>query len=314
MLERHELETFLTLAEELHFGRTGERLGVSTGRVSQTVKKLEHRVGTPLFARTSRSVRLTPVGRRLYEDLLPAHRQLRAAVERAIEAGRGLHGRLRTGFGTPWGGELLAAAADTFLARHPGCEITLHEVPLDGGVRPLQDGELDIQLTAFPVREPDLTTGPVVLHDDRVLLLPAAHPLAARSSLCLDDLGDLPLITTGGANSSRWLDHHHPRRAPSGAPLARGPVASTWQEVLSHVSAGRGAAPGAALGARYHPRPGVAYVPLRDSPPLAYGLVWPTAADSALLRAFVAAVGAQRTRGETAQPPARGTSAPVRWS
>lgn len=95
MLERYELEAFLTLAEELHFGRTAERLGVSTGRISQTVKKLERRVGTPLFARTSRSVHLTPVGQRLYEDLLPAYRQLRTALERATDAGRGFHGVLR---------------------------------------------------------------------------------------------------------------------------------------------------------------------------------------------------------------------------
>ncbi|WP_190413632.1 LysR family transcriptional regulator [Streptomyces venezuelae] len=291
MLERYELETFLTLAEELHFGRTGERLGVSTGRVSQTVKKLERRFGTPLFVRTSRRVALTPVGRRLHEDLLPAYEHMRAALERATEAGRGIHGRLRTGFGTPWGGELLTAAADALTARHPGCEITVREVPLDGGVRLLQDGSLDLQLTAFPVREPDLTTGPVVLRDARVLLLPAAHPLAARASLGPEDLAGLPLITTEGANPRHWIDHHYPRRTPSGAVVGRGPVAATWQEVLSHVTAGRGAAPGAARGARYHPRPGIAYVPLHDVPPLEYGLVWPTAADSALLRAFVAAIG-----------------------
>ncbi|MFJ5136367.1 LysR substrate-binding domain-containing protein [Streptomyces sp. NPDC088707] len=294
MLERYELETFLTLAEELHFGRTGERLGVSTGRVSQTVKKLERRVGTPLFARTSRSVALTPVGLRLYEDLVPAHRQLRAALDRATEAGRGVHGRLRAGFGTPWDAELLTAAADALLGRHPGCEITVREVPLDGGVRPLQDGELDIQLAAFPVREPELTTGPVAVRDDRVLLVPAAHPLAGRPSLGLEDLAELPLITTGGAHPRHWLDHHYPRHTPSGAAVPRGPVATTWQEVLSHVTAGRGATPGAARGARYHPRPGIAYVPLRDAPPLEYGLVWPTAADSALIRAFVAAVGTVR--------------------
>ncbi|MFF3842750.1 LysR family transcriptional regulator [Streptomyces sp. NPDC001930] len=294
MLERYELETFLTLADELHFGRTGERLGVSTGRVSQTVKKLERRIGTPLFARTSRSVALTPVGLRLYEDLRPAYEQLRTALERATEAGRGVHGRLRAGFGTPWDAELLTAAADALLRHHPGCEITVREVPLDGGVRPLQDGGLDIQLAAFPVREPELTTGPVAVRDDRVLLLPAAHPLAGRPSLGLEDLAELPLITPGGAHPRHWLDHHYPRHTPSGAAIPRGPVAATWQEVLSHVTAGRGVTPGAALGARYHPRPGIAYVPLRDAPPLEYGLVWPTAADSALIRAFVAAVGAVR--------------------
>ncbi|GAA3168057.1 LysR family transcriptional regulator [Nonomuraea salmonea] len=49
MLERHELEAFLTLAEELHFGRTAERLRVSTARISQTIAKLERRTGVPLF-------------------------------------------------------------------------------------------------------------------------------------------------------------------------------------------------------------------------------------------------------------------------
>ena len=71
MLERYELETFLTLAEELHFGRTAERTHVSTARVSQTIKKLERRVGAPLFNRTSRHVELTPIGRQLYDDLTP---------------------------------------------------------------------------------------------------------------------------------------------------------------------------------------------------------------------------------------------------
>ena len=56
MLERHELEAFLTLAEELHFGRTAERLRVSTARISQTIAKLERRIGVPLFNRTSRRV------------------------------------------------------------------------------------------------------------------------------------------------------------------------------------------------------------------------------------------------------------------
>ena len=59
MLERHELDAFLTLAEELHFGRTAERLHISTTRVSQTIAKLERRVGVPLFNRTSRRVELT---------------------------------------------------------------------------------------------------------------------------------------------------------------------------------------------------------------------------------------------------------------
>lgn len=71
MLERVEIEVFLTLAEELHFGRAAERLRLSTGRVSQVVRQLERRLGGALFERTSRSVRITPVGLRLAEELAP---------------------------------------------------------------------------------------------------------------------------------------------------------------------------------------------------------------------------------------------------
>ncbi|MET7345564.1 LysR family transcriptional regulator [Streptomyces sp. NPDC087866] len=58
-MERYEIETFLALAEELHFARTAERLQVSPGRVSQTVKALERRIGGALFERSSRHVALT---------------------------------------------------------------------------------------------------------------------------------------------------------------------------------------------------------------------------------------------------------------
>ncbi|MFI8823625.1 LysR family transcriptional regulator [Streptomyces sp. NPDC053431] len=301
MLERHELEAFLTLGDELHFGRTADRLGLSPARISQIVKKLERRVGTPLFARTSRSVALTPVGRRLHEELRPAHARILAALERATAAGRGLVGTLRVGFGSPWGGELLAATADAFLAGHPGCELTLREVPTDAGTRPVEDGELDLQYAAFPVDVPGLTAGPVLVREDRVLLVPATHPFADRASLALEDLAGQTLVTTGRTHSRAWREAHYPTRTPSGAVIHHGPAAATWEELLSLVGAGRGVAPGAARGARYHPRPGIAYVPFRDAPPLTYGLVWATAGENALVRTFAETAARVLTQG--AEPP-----------
>ncbi|MGW4797427.1 LysR family transcriptional regulator, partial [Nonomuraea sp. NPDC004297] len=61
-MEMREIEIFLTLAEELHFSRTAERLGISPARVSQSIKKQERRIGAPLFDRTTRAVRLSPLG------------------------------------------------------------------------------------------------------------------------------------------------------------------------------------------------------------------------------------------------------------
>src|ERR671921_1643490 len=81
VLERYEVEAFLTLAEELHFGRTAERLHMSTAGVSQAIRKLERRVGVPLFHRTSRQVTLSAVGRQLHDDLRPAWEGVVAEVE-----------------------------------------------------------------------------------------------------------------------------------------------------------------------------------------------------------------------------------------
>ncbi|WP_280499182.1 helix-turn-helix domain-containing protein [Nocardia cyriacigeorgica] len=73
-MERRDIEIFLTLAEELHFARTAERLGVSGARISQTIKHLERRFGVALFHRTSRQVAITPVGQAGRSgSRLPAH-------------------------------------------------------------------------------------------------------------------------------------------------------------------------------------------------------------------------------------------------
>ena len=130
MLERYEVETFLTLAEELHFGRTAERLRVTTGRVSHVVKKLERRIGAPLFARTSRVVRLTPIGRQLADDLAPLVAGMDEAVRRAVDAGRGVTGTLRVAFLGEWTAPVLLRAVALFSERHPDCEVEVHEAQL----------------------------------------------------------------------------------------------------------------------------------------------------------------------------------------
>lgn len=79
-MERDEIECFLLLAEELHFGRTADRMRLFRARVSQLVQRLERRVGAPLFVRTSRRVALTSLGRQLRSDLEPHHRAMEAAL------------------------------------------------------------------------------------------------------------------------------------------------------------------------------------------------------------------------------------------
>ncbi|MEV6672192.1 hypothetical protein AB0M78_18650, partial [Streptomyces sp. NPDC051162] len=82
---------------------------------------------------------------------------------------------------------------------------------------------------------------------------------------------------------------HCPRNSgldTGGLPVERGEEAATRQELLALVGAGRGVHPAPAHEARYYARPNIAYVPFADAPPLEYGLVWRTAAETGRVRAF----------------------------
>jgi DNA-binding transcriptional LysR family regulator len=92
-----EVEVFLVLAEELHFGHTAERLRISQPHVSTMVSRLERRVGGALFHRTSRRVRLSPLGEQLRAELQPAWLQVVAALDSARAASTGITGAIAGG-------------------------------------------------------------------------------------------------------------------------------------------------------------------------------------------------------------------------
>ena len=103
-IELRELRVFLALAEELHFGSTAARLGLTQSRVSQSLRELEHKVGGRLFHRTSRRVRLSPLGERFLAEVGPAYAALAHALEAAHLANRSLAGTLRLGLLVPMSG------------------------------------------------------------------------------------------------------------------------------------------------------------------------------------------------------------------
>jgi DNA-binding transcriptional LysR family regulator len=271
---------FLALAEELHFGRAGQRLGVTTTRVSQTVRALERRVGVPLFERTSRRVTLTPTGRQLYEDLKPAYDQVLAAVARAVAHGRGLTGTLRVGYVGAAAGQLVMTAAARFRHGHPDCAVEAREVQVGGAVERLYADEIDVLVGCFPLHGPRLTAGPVLLTEPRMLAVSAGHPFARVASVSVEDLARVRLVVAPCS-----LPAVDPARSAGGD----GPVAETFQEVLTLVGAGQGTFVVGEHVTRFYARPDVVYVPLRDAAPLYWGPVWPTARETARVRAFVAA-------------------------
>ncbi|MER7077633.1 DNA-binding transcriptional regulator, LysR family [Saccharopolyspora kobensis] len=291
-MERRDIEIFLALAEELHFGRAAERLRVSQARVSQSIKAMERRIGAPLFDRTSRRVALTPIGRRLEADVRPAYEQLLAGIERAIAAGRGEEGTLRIAFEAPAMAHLISGVLNDFRSRHPGCEVDVREAPFDDPLATLRSGEADLAVVLLPVTEPDVTTGPVVHTEPMVLAVASGHPFARREFVTLEDLGRDTVLRAAHPPPAYWRDPPEPWTTPAGAPITRGRTCRTFQELLLLIGASEGICPLAAHAAEYFARPGIAFVPFRDAPQAQWGLLWRSAEETALVKAFAATAGA----------------------
>ncbi|MEU9147983.1 LysR family transcriptional regulator [Streptomyces sp. NPDC048349] len=287
LLERTEVQTFLALAEELHFGRVAEQLGLTTGRISQTIKKLERRIGAPLFERNSRQVSLTPLGRDLATDLAPLVHGMDEAVRRAMDRARGTTGLLRAGFLGAAAGQLLLKALELFAIRHPDCKVTIHENQIHEAMTRLHSGELDVLITAFPVSE--AVAGPVLLSEARVLAVPARSLWAAHASVSVEVLAEQPVIQMPLDMPQELRHERTPTHTPAGRPVPCGPTAATFPEVLALVAAGKGVFPVGEHAQRFYPRPDVAYVTLNDAAPVQWGPVWLESNVSTRLRAFVQA-------------------------
>ncbi len=167
-MDTAEIEVFLVLAEELHFGRTAERLRLPQPRVSRLVAAMERRVGGTLFERSSRRVRLTPFGERLVGQLKPAYAQLTAVLDEARADAGQTAGVIRIGFSPTSNMEPLTRLVESYEARGPGGRAVLEVVSNFDPYSALRRGELDVLVNWLAVDEPDLTAGPAATSLARV--------------------------------------------------------------------------------------------------------------------------------------------------
>ncbi|BCJ45068.1 LysR family transcriptional regulator [Actinoplanes ianthinogenes] len=289
-MELRDIEIFLTLADELHFGRTAERLHVSQARVSQSIKQQERRIGGALFERTSRSVRLTPLGDGLRDRLSAGYTEIMAGIEEATSIARGQAGTLTVGTYDAQH-RSIAAVLDLFRQRHPQTTLRLPEVlPIDPFAG-LRSRRVDVAVLWLPVHEPDLVVGPELFTEPLVLAVAADHPLAARDRVVMEDLGDHPVICPDGPIPDYLWASHTPPVTPSGRPIPRGIAVATLAEALTAISGGGVVSPVGSYTAADRTRPDVTFLPIEDGPILRYAPVWRKGAETPLLRAFLRAVG-----------------------
>lgn len=295
-MDTAEIEVFLTLAEELHFGRTADRLCLSQPQVSRLVARLERRAGGSLFDRTSRKVRLTPLGEQLRAGLQPGHAQITEALQAARAASRGVTGRLRVGCTHVVAGPALTRLVEKFCARYPECELIMHEVENEDPYAQLRSGAIDILVFWQVVDEPDLTAGPVIDYRDRVLAVCRGHRLAGRQSVCLEDLGDEEVNENRPTFPAALFDAIVPPVTPSGRPIRRTYPWNDNEDVLTAVARGQIVHPGM-RGAALLGRSDFVLVPIRDQEPMPMGLIWRTAHENARIRALAATARSLYTPG-----------------
>jgi DNA-binding transcriptional LysR family regulator len=283
-VELRDIEIFLTLAEELHFGRTAERLYISPPRVSQAIAKQERRIGAPLFERTSRRVTLTPLGVQLRDDLEAGYRRILEGVEAATNSARGGPEAVTLGvMGPMW--QDLAPLTALFRSRFPHVQLRLREIRIDDPFTPVRNGDVDVALLWLPVDEPDLRVGPTAFTEPIVLMVGPAHELAGRASVSLDELGAYDVLPSGLPVPEYWESAIFPAARRGDEPDRPTP---SREEMLASLTTDNEAvafACGQAL--KYYDRGVAAYIPIDEQPTLRWGLVHRAGALGRWAREFI---------------------------
>ena len=216
-METRELRYFVAVAEELHFGRAAQRLGIAQPPLSRAIRQLERRLGVTLLERTSRAVTLTEAGSVLLREGRAALDAVDAADRRTRRAALAATGHPGLVLVTKAGAssELLAKLLDAYAAEPGAVAVDVLLCGIGEQERLLRDGRADVALLHLPF---DSTAGfdtEELRTEGQVVVLPAGHPLTARPHLRMADvtaLPDLPL--------PRWPAprRHLPGRARSAGP------------------------------------------------------------------------------------------------
>jgi len=243
-LDLRLVRAFLAVADELHFGRAAEELGIAQPVLSQQVQRLERRLGVTLLTRTSRSVALTPAGVALRDRGRALLRQADAGLDEVARIARGEVGRLEIGMVHS---TVAIGAADLgpvesirrFRARHPDVEVRVREGFTVDLMDALGRGELDVAV----VRDPDPTPGVELrelVTEPFVAVVPAAHPLADADEVDAALLADEPFVLPPRRASEDAYRRNLAPLTERGRLVRVVQEGSTWTMIVHLVGAGLG--------------------------------------------------------------------------
>jgi DNA-binding transcriptional LysR family regulator len=288
-LELRQLRYFLTVAEELHFGRAAARLHMTQPPLSQTIAALEETLGAPLFLRNRRQVTLTSAG----SALLPEARRLLDSAaglpELVRRAAAGESGRLALSFVTPADYSVLPPLLRDYSAAYPNVQLLLQEATTDVQVDDLLHERIDAGLLIPPLSEKAQVQLDYmkVLEESLVVCAPVGVLPAGDAPVDLKTLRQLPLIIFPRKSAPALYDAILSCFHEAGLSPDVKQEAIQMQTIVSLVSAGMGLAlvPQSVSNLM---RPGVEYRALAGPTPLVeLGLAWRRDNASPVLRGFL---------------------------
>jgi DNA-binding transcriptional LysR family regulator len=190
-MELRQLRYFVTLAQELHFGRAAEREHIVQSALSQQIQRLERQLGVRLVDRSTHHVGLTVAG----TAFLVEARQILAHVDRAEGIARsalGLAPALRVGI-IDAGYDSMPQILHEVQARYPNLVIHQVEVGVPGQYQQLADGRLDVGI-GRAVHAPAGVASELFRQDSLGVLVPSGHRFAALDGVPVADLAREPLL------------------------------------------------------------------------------------------------------------------------
>lgn len=291
-VETRELRYFVALAEELHFGRAAQRLGIAQPPLSRAIRQLERRLGVTLVERTSRAAHLTAAGEVLLHEGRAALDAVAAATRRAQRAGSGSP-RLILAMKPAGDSGLLPQILAEYDSQPDAVPV---EIVFSIGQRAaiLRDGRADVGLLHSPQNDLSGLDAEELLTERQVVVLPEYHPLAQRSSVRLADLDSEKM--------PRWPEAAHDNSA--------GPVVRDTGQLMQLIKLGRMVAvvPESARGLLHA---GLVCRPVTDAPTATLVIAWPQNSTSLHVAAFVRAASSAARRSHSQPESATCTSGPA---
>ncbi|WP_436778356.1 LysR family transcriptional regulator [Yinghuangia sp. YIM S09857] len=271
-----DLESFLVVAEELHFGRAAQRLCVSQPMVSQSVRRLERELGGTLFDRSTRTVTLTAFGTRFQ----PLARKAHDAVVEAYAAGRKLARETPDGIVLAYARDHAGPLLDLVRELPPGA-VELRSMPTPAQPVALRHRRVNAAL-GWDTPTTDGVTSRTLTHTGFAAIVPHDHPLTEQPDVTLAALTRYPVIGWPRRLSPELAAKFANATDPTGG-WSFTHTGTSLDEIAAQVLAGRGV--GVIIASLVDNRPvrGICFLTITDAPPVREVLTWRTDEPPALL-------------------------------